>query len=80
MVETQFKKIIKRIRTDNGSEFKSSYMLGFYKEHVILLETSCSYTPQKMWLLKENIRIYWKFLGNFDFKPLFESSFGVIVY
>lgn len=47
MVETQFNKSVKRIRTDNGLEFQSSYMLIFYKERGILLETSCPYTPQQ---------------------------------
>lgn len=47
MVETQFGKRVKRIRTDNGSEFRSQHMLDFYMKHGILLETSCPYTPQQ---------------------------------
>ncbi|XP_052619825.1 uncharacterized protein LOC128126128 [Lactuca sativa] len=47
LIVTQFNKNIKRIRTDNGSEFKCSFMLGFYKDKGILLETLCPYTPQQ---------------------------------
>ncbi|KAI3723909.1 hypothetical protein L2E82_35671 [Cichorium intybus] len=47
MIETQFGKRVKRIRTDNGSEFRSRHMLDFYATHGILLETSCPYTPQQ---------------------------------
>lgn len=47
MVETQFEKRVKRIRTDNRYEFQSRFMLEFYKDHGIFLETSCPYTPQQ---------------------------------
>lgn len=32
---------------DSRSEFKSRYMLGFYKEQGILLEKPCPYYPQQ---------------------------------
>lgn len=47
MVKTQFDKQVKRVRTDNGAEFQSHYMLNFYKDSGIMLETSCPYTPQQ---------------------------------
>lgn len=47
MVKTQFGKIVKRIRTDNGGEFQSNEMMSYYMESGILLETSCVHTPQQ---------------------------------
>lgn len=47
MVETQFTKNVKRIRCDNGGEFTSNLMLSFYTKQGILLETTCSHTPQQ---------------------------------
>ncbi|KAJ0951185.1 putative RNA-directed DNA polymerase [Helianthus annuus] len=47
MVETQFSKIVKRIRCDNGGEFTSNLMLSFYTKQGILLETTCPHTPQQ---------------------------------
>lgn len=47
MVKTQFEKNIKRIRCDNGGEFISNKMMGFYAEHGIILETTCPHTPQQ---------------------------------
>ncbi|KAK1416343.1 hypothetical protein QVD17_32133 [Tagetes erecta] len=47
MVKTQFGKCIKRIRCDNGGEFVSNQMNQFYAEQGIVLETTCSHTPQQ---------------------------------
>ncbi|KAJ9540324.1 hypothetical protein OSB04_026830 [Centaurea solstitialis] len=47
MVHTQFGKNVKRIRSDNGVEFQSRQMLDYYTENGILLETSCTDTPQQ---------------------------------
>ncbi|KAJ0469227.1 putative RNA-directed DNA polymerase [Helianthus annuus] len=47
MIETQFRKRIKRIRCDNGGEFTSNRMKTFYSQEGILLETTCPYTPQQ---------------------------------
>ncbi|KAF5780569.1 putative RNA-directed DNA polymerase [Helianthus annuus] len=47
MVETQFSKLVKRIRCDNGGEFTSNLMLNFYTKQGILLETTCPHTPQQ---------------------------------
>lgn len=44
MTETQFDKNIYTIRTNNSSEFKSKFMLDFYKDKGKLLETLCPYT------------------------------------
>lgn len=47
MVHTQFNKKVKKIRADNGVEFKSNCMLDYYMKHGIVLETSCTDTPQQ---------------------------------
>ncbi|KAJ1697014.1 hypothetical protein LUZ63_005526 [Rhynchospora breviuscula] len=47
MVQTQFNKSIKCIRSDNGLEFKSGPMKNFYSECGILHQTSCVATPQQ---------------------------------
>ena len=47
MVKTQFKRIVKVVRSDNGSEFTSGRMQNFYHEHGRLRESSCVDTPQQ---------------------------------
>lgn len=47
MVRNQFGKGVIRIRTDNGVEFQSRCLLDYYSENGILLETSCTDTPQQ---------------------------------
>ncbi|KAJ0809569.1 putative RNA-directed DNA polymerase [Helianthus annuus] len=46
-VETQFSKLVRRIRCDNGGEFTSNLMLNFYTNQGILLETTCPHTSQQ---------------------------------
>ncbi|KAJ0920051.1 putative RNA-directed DNA polymerase [Helianthus annuus] len=47
LVLTQFKKKVKIIRSDNGTEFVNSQMNSFFKTNGILHQTTCSYTPQQ---------------------------------
>ena len=47
MVKTQFKRTVKVVCSDNGSEFTSGPMQNFYHEHGILRESSCVDTPQQ---------------------------------
>ncbi|KAJ0480735.1 putative RNA-directed DNA polymerase [Helianthus annuus] len=47
LVLTQFKRKIKVIRSDNGTEFLNSLMDNLCKSKGILHQTSCSYTPQQ---------------------------------
>uniref|UniRef100_A0A251S5C6 Putative ribonuclease H-like domain-containing protein n=1 Tax=Helianthus annuus TaxID=4232 RepID=A0A251S5C6_HELAN len=47
LVKTQFGKMIKRIRCDNGGEFVSNRMNDFYAEQGIILETTCPHMPQQ---------------------------------
>lgn len=45
MIERQFSKKVKSIRSDNGTEFMC--LTRFFQEQGILHETSCVYTPQQ---------------------------------
>ncbi|CAH9129521.1 unnamed protein product [Cuscuta epithymum] len=47
MVSTQFEQKVKRIRTDNGVEFQTKNLFDYYGSSGILLETSCTDTPQQ---------------------------------
>jgi len=58
MVKYQFNKVIKAIKSDNGSEFTSRPMKEFYLEHGILCD-SVVWTPRrKMNELIANIITY----------------------
>lgn len=46
-VSNQFKKSIKAIRSDNGSEFLNHEFRSFLSTSGILHHTSCTYTPQQ---------------------------------
>jgi len=45
MVERQFNKQVKIIRTDNKTEF--TYMKNYFLENKIIFQTSCTGTPQQ---------------------------------
>lgn len=47
MIKTQFNKRIKRVRSDNGSEFVNSTIKNFFHQEGIIHETSCVTTPQQ---------------------------------
>ncbi|KAJ3698018.1 hypothetical protein LUZ61_001723 [Rhynchospora tenuis] len=47
MVCTQFQKLVKFIRSDNGTEFTSRIMKQFCTEHGIIHQTSCVGSPQQ---------------------------------
>ena len=47
MVKTQFDKVVKILRSDNGSEFKSGAMKEFYASHGMVHQTSCVDNPQQ---------------------------------
>ncbi|KAK2999218.1 hypothetical protein RJ639_022822 [Escallonia herrerae] len=47
MVHTQFGKLVKIIRSDNGHEFDSQSMTQFYNDHGILHQTSMVDTPKQ---------------------------------
>lgn len=56
MVERQFGRKVKEIRTDNGPEFQSNYMLDYYHKDGIVLRTSCTDTPQQNGVLERKDR------------------------
>jgi IS30 family transposase len=45
LVERQFDKRVKMIRSDNGTEFIC--LKNYFREHGIVFQTSCSGTPQQ---------------------------------
>ena len=47
MIESLYKKKVRRIRSDNGTEFKNHAMEEFCKSKSILQEFSAPYTPQQ---------------------------------
>lgn len=47
MVKTQFNTQIKRLRSDNGTEFTNSVFQRFLQQEGIVHETSCVGTPQQ---------------------------------
>ncbi|OMP00054.1 Integrase, catalytic core [Corchorus capsularis] len=53
---TQFGKKVKQIRIDNGPEFQSNCMLDYYKEHGIVLQTSCTDTRQQNGVVERKYR------------------------
>lgn len=56
MVNTQFGKLVKRIKSDNGGEFTSNDMLKFYSEQGMILETTCPHTPQQNGVVEQKHR------------------------
>ncbi|CAL1410196.1 unnamed protein product [Linum trigynum] len=47
MAATQFGQQVARIRADNGMEFQTTSLRSFYDDHGIILQTSCTDTPQQ---------------------------------
>jgi len=45
LVERQFNKQVKTVRSDNGTEF--IYLGNYFHKHGIMHETSCARTPQQ---------------------------------
>jgi transposase InsO family protein len=54
---------IKKIRSDNGTEFKNSQFEGFLEEEGINHEFSSPCIPQQMVLWKERIELLWIWRG-----------------
>lgn len=47
LVQTQFNKYIKRVRSDNGSGFFNLECTTLFKSLGVIHESSCPYTPQE---------------------------------
>ncbi|KAK3015825.1 hypothetical protein RJ639_005462 [Escallonia herrerae] len=58
MVHTQFGKLVKIIRSDNGHEFDSQPMTRFYNDHGILHQTSMVDTPKQNGRVERNTVIF----------------------
>ena len=52
MTETQTGKIVKRLRTDNGGEFKNDLFLKVCEEEGIVRHFTVRYTPQQNGMTK----------------------------
>ena len=46
-MKTQFYKVVKVVKTDNGSEFVNSFYCSLFKKLGIIHQTTCAYTPQQ---------------------------------
>ncbi|XP_071713700.1 uncharacterized protein [Rutidosis leptorrhynchoides] len=53
----KFGKIIKSIRSDNGTEFLNNKMIEFIKNKGIIHQTSCTYTPQQNGIAERKHRL-----------------------
>ena len=47
LIQTQFQKTIKILRSDNGGEFVNSSMKKFFQEKGLIHQTTCAYTPEQ---------------------------------
>ncbi|XP_071714161.1 uncharacterized protein [Rutidosis leptorrhynchoides] len=47
LIQNQFNKKVKVLRSDNGTEFVNGKMINFVKTKGIIHQTSCAYTPQQ---------------------------------
>ncbi|CAL1374616.1 unnamed protein product [Linum trigynum] len=47
LVHTQYGKLVRRIQADNGLEFQTNSLRDYYEENGIVLQTSCTDTPQQ---------------------------------
>jgi transposase InsO family protein len=54
--QNEFRLRIKKIRSDNGTEFKNSQLEGFLEEEGIKHEFSSPYTPQQNGVVERKIR------------------------
>jgi transposase InsO family protein len=58
-VQNEFGLRIKKIRSDNGTEFKNSQIEGFLEEEGIKHEFSSPYTPQQNGVVERKNSTYW---------------------
>ncbi|KAI3759425.1 hypothetical protein L6452_07232 [Arctium lappa] len=75
MVKTQFGKDVKRIRSDNGGEFTSGSMTDFYAQRGIILETTCSHTPQQNGVVERKHRHLLEMARSLKFEASLPTKF-----
>lgn len=56
MVSTQFRKKLKVLKSDNGSEFFNHPSDALFKNFGIMYQRSCPYTPQKIGMVERRYR------------------------
>lgn len=77
LVDKQFSQTIKRIRSNNDTEFNC--LRPYFFKHGMVFETSCVTPPQKMALWNKNINIFLMLPGFWDSKLTWLWSFRGIV-
>jgi transposase InsO family protein len=66
----------KKIRSDNGTEFKNSQIEGFLEEEGIKHEFSSPYTPQQNGVVERKNRTYWTWQGPCLMSTRLQINFG----
>jgi hypothetical protein len=74
--QNEFGLRIKKIRSDNVTEFKNSQIEGFLEEEGNKHELSSPYTPQKMVLWRGRIELYWTWQGPCLMSTRHQIGFG----
>jgi hypothetical protein len=74
--QNEFALTIKKIRSDNGMEFKNSQIEGFLEDEGIKHEFSSPYTPQQMVLWRGRIELYLTWRGPFLMNTRLQTGFG----
>jgi transposase InsO family protein len=75
--QNEFELRIKKIRSDNGTEFKNSQIEGFLEEEGIKHEFSSPYTPQRNGVVEKRIELYWIWLEPCLISTRHRTGFGL---
>lgn len=57
LVQTQYKKSIQILRSDNGGEYVNSKMQNFFSKKGLVHQTTCPYTPEQNGVAERKNRI-----------------------
>jgi transposase InsO family protein len=75
--QNEFRLRIKKIRSDNGTEFKNSQIEGFLEEEGIKHELSSPYTPQQNGVVERKIELYLTWQGPCLMSTRLRTGFGL---
>lgn len=78
--QKQYKKSVKFVRTDNGTEFVNHHCHTFFTQSGIIHQTSCEYTPNRMVQLSASINISQPQHVAYSFNHIFLPNFGVNLF
>lgn len=78
LVERQFSRKMKTLRSDNGMEF--TCLAQYFREHRVIHETFCVYTPQQNGRPNTSIGIFLISQEHCGFNQAYRSSFGESVF